>query len=66
MDAIALLKKDHEKIAGLLDKLEDATERAEKTRAELFRELKDELDAHAQIEERFFQLGEKMAAAKAP
>ena len=54
MDVIALLKKDHEKIAALLDKLEDTTERAEKTRDELFRQLKDELDAHSHIEERFF------------
>ena len=51
MDAFTLLKTDHKKVAGLMDKIEDTTERAIKTREELFTELKTELDIHAQIEE---------------
>ena len=51
MDAFDLLKADHEKVADLFAKLEETTERAEKTREELFGRLKDELDAHAHAEE---------------
>jgi hemerythrin-like domain-containing protein len=54
MNAFTLLKKDHEKVAGLLDKLEATTERALKTREELFTQLKSELDIHAEIEEKIF------------
>ena len=51
MDAFTLLKQDHEKVSGIFEKLEDTTERAIKTRAELFAQLKTELDIHAHIEE---------------
>lgn len=51
MDAFTLLKEDHEKVAGILSKLEETTERAVKTREELFAQLKLELDVHAHIEE---------------
>ena len=51
MDAFTLLKADHKKVAGLMDKIEDTTERAIKTREELFTQLKSELDIHAQVEE---------------
>lgn len=51
MDAFKLLKTDHEKVAGLLEKIDGTTERALKTREELFTQLKTELDIHAQIEE---------------
>lgn len=54
MDAFKLLKSDHEKVAGILEKLEGTTERALKTREELFTQLKTELDIHAGIEERIF------------
>jgi iron-sulfur cluster repair protein YtfE (RIC family) len=54
MDAFELLKSDHEKVAGLLDKIDGTTERALKTREELFAQLKSELDIHAQIEETIF------------
>lgn len=54
MDAIELLKKDHEKVSGIFEKLEPTTERAVKTREELFTQLKQELDIHAQIEEQIF------------
>jgi len=54
MDAFELLKKDHEKVSGIFEKLEPTTERALKTREELFTQLKQELDIHAQIEEQIF------------
>jgi hypothetical protein len=54
MDAITLLKTDHEKVSGIFEKLEETTERAEKTREELFTQLKLELDVHAHIEETIF------------
>ena len=54
MDAITLLKTDHEKVSGIFEKLEETTETAEKTREELFAQLKQELDLHAHIEETIF------------
>jgi hemerythrin-like domain-containing protein len=54
MDAIALLKEDHRKLLGLLEELEPTTERAEKTRQELFGRIKDELTVHEIIEEEIF------------
>ena len=54
MDAFTLLKNDHEKVSGIFAKLEETTERAEKTREELFTQLKQELDIHAHIEETIF------------
>jgi hemerythrin superfamily protein len=52
MDAFTLLKTDHKTVAGLMDKIEQTTERAVKTRDELFTQLKSELDIHAEIEEK--------------
>jgi hemerythrin-like domain-containing protein len=54
MDAIALLKDDHRKVRALLDELEPTTERAVKTRQELFTRIKDELTVHEIIEEEIF------------
>lgn len=54
MDAFKLLKSDHEKVAGILEKIEGTTERALKTREALFTQLKTELDVHAAIEEKIF------------
>ena len=54
MDAITLLKEDHEKVSGIFEKLEPTTERGVKTREELFAQLKLELDVHAHIEETIF------------
>ena len=54
MDAIALLKADHEKVKGLLTQLESTTERGIKTRQELFATLKGELTIHEVIEEEIF------------
>lgn len=54
MNAFTLLKKDHETVAGLLNKIEETTERAIKTREELFARVKTELEIHARIEETIF------------
>ena len=51
MNAFELLKKDHEKVSGIFEKLDKTTERGVKTREELFTQLKTELDIHSQIEE---------------
>jgi molybdopterin converting factor small subunit len=52
MDAFTLLKNDHQKVAALFGEIEPTTERAVKTREETFGKLKEELDVHAQIEEK--------------
>ena len=51
MNAFTLLKADHKKVAGILEKIDATTERGVKTREELFTQLKSELDLHAHIEE---------------
>ena len=51
MNAFTLLKADHKKVAGILEKIDATTERGIKTREELFAQLKNELDIHAHIEE---------------
>ena len=54
MNAFTLLKADHKKVAGILEKIDETTERAIKTREELFTQLKTELDIHMRIEETIF------------
>ena len=54
MDAIALLKADHDKVKELLAQLEKTTERGVKTRGELFATIKGELTVHEAIEEEIF------------
>ena len=62
MNAFQLLKEDHQKVSGLFQQLEPTTERAEKTRTELFAKLKEELDVHAKVEETIFYPAIKQAA----
>ena len=54
MNAFQLLKEDHKKVKGIFQQLEPTTERASKTRTELFTKLKQELDIHAHVEETQF------------
>jgi len=54
MDAITMLKNDHNKVKGLLAELELTTERGVKTREELFATIKGELTIHEVIEEEIF------------
>ena len=51
MDALTMLKADHDKVKGMLDKLDETTERAEVTRTEGLQALKQELTIHETIEE---------------
>jgi Hemerythrin HHE cation binding domain len=51
MDALGLLKEDHDKVKKLLEQGESTTERAVKTREELFDKIKGELTVHEAIEE---------------
>jgi iron-sulfur cluster repair protein YtfE (RIC family) len=54
VDALDLLKRDHDKVKTLLRELEPTTQRAEKTRRELFARLKSELTVHEIVEEEIF------------
>jgi hemerythrin-like domain-containing protein len=54
MDALKLLKEDHDRIKPMLAELKETTERAEKTRGELFSRIKAELTVHEIIEEEIF------------
>jgi hemerythrin-like domain-containing protein len=54
MNVFTLLKTDHKKVAGILEKIDSTTERGVKTREELFTQLKSELDVHTHIEETIF------------
>ena len=54
MDAITMLKTDHDKVKALLTELEATTERGVKTRQELFATIKGELTLHEVIEEEIF------------
>jgi hemerythrin-like domain-containing protein len=54
MDAISLLKDDHDKVKKMLADGEETTERAEKTRTEVFTKLKEEMLIHERIEEEIF------------
>jgi hemerythrin-like domain-containing protein len=54
MDAMKVLKDDHDKVKKLLGELESTTERGVKTRQELFAKVKQELVVHEAIEEEIF------------
>jgi len=54
MDAISLLKDDHDAVEALLTELAESTSRAVKKRAELLEKIRVELKAHATIEEEIF------------
>ena len=54
MNALTLLKHDHDKVKKLLNELENTTERGVKTRSELFATIKGELTVHEAIEEEIF------------
>jgi hemerythrin-like domain-containing protein len=54
MDAISLLKTDHDRMKKMLDEGESTTERGVKTRTELLTTIKRELTVHERIEEEIF------------
>jgi hemerythrin superfamily protein len=53
MNIYELLHEDHQKVKSLLKELEETTERAEKTRDRLIREVEMELTIHSEAEEKF-------------
>jgi hemerythrin-like domain-containing protein len=54
MNAIKLLEDDHKDLKQVMEKGEDTTERAVKTRAAVLQELAAKLTAHEKIEEDIF------------
>jgi hypothetical protein len=54
LDALTLLKEDHDKAKKLMDELEKTTERGVKTRDEKWTKLLKELTIHENIEEEIF------------
>jgi hemerythrin-like domain-containing protein len=54
MDALTLLRRDHDTIKPLLREIKQTTDRAEKGRSELFSKIKAELSIHEVIEEEIF------------
>jgi len=52
MDALELLKKDHQTVKGLLAAAKETDDKKEQK--QLFKEIKTELDTHARIEETIF------------
>ena len=54
MNAIKMLKDDHDAVKKLLGELERTTERGVKTREELFTRIKSDLTVHEIIEEEIF------------
>ena len=51
MEALTLLKKDHDEVKKMLKDLDATTDRAVKTRQDLFERLKFSLTVHEQMEE---------------
>jgi hemerythrin superfamily protein len=54
MDAITLLKNDHDAVEALLSELAESTSRAVKKRTQLLEEIRVQLKAHTMIEEEIF------------
>lgn len=54
MNAIDMLKRDHEKVRALFAELTSTTNRAEKKRSELLEKIRKELLVHTRIEEEIF------------
>ncbi|MGE1173046.1 hemerythrin domain-containing protein [Pseudomonas sp. BW7P1] len=64
MNAIDLLKADHEKVKSILGQLSDSTERATKKRAELLDKLEMEITIHTRLEEEILYPAFKAAGSK--
>jgi hemerythrin-like domain-containing protein len=54
MDIFAHLKQDHDKVKKIMNQIEETTERAEKTRTELFELFKSSMLSHSKAEEETF------------
>lgn len=65
MNAIELLKEDHQKVLEMLTKLAETTDRAEKTRTDLLAKIETELLIHTQLEEEIFYPAFRQAGQEA-
>jgi hemerythrin-like domain-containing protein len=63
-DAISLLKQDHDKVRGLLSKLETAAQRGGDRAMQLVSQVEQEVKIHSQIEEEIFYPAYRDAAQK--
>jgi hypothetical protein len=54
MDALTLLKDDHDQLKKLMEELDGTTERGVKTREKLFTRIQQDLTVHETIEEEIF------------
>lgn len=54
LNAIEMLREDHDKVRQLLSELSSTTNRAAKKRSELLQKIKKEILVHTQIEEEIF------------
>ncbi|WP_285415940.1 hemerythrin domain-containing protein [Pseudomonas sp. efr-133-TYG-5] len=64
MNAIDLLKADHEKVKAILSQLSESTERALKKRSELLSKLEMEITIHTRLEEEILYPAFKEAGGK--
>lgn len=64
MNAIDLLKADHEKVKAILTQLSDSTDRALKKRVDLLDKLEMEIAIHTQLEEQILYPAFKDAGGK--
>ena len=64
MNAIDILKADHERVKAILTQLNDSTERAVKKRAELIAKLEMEITLHTKLEEEILYPAYKKAGGK--
>ncbi|MGY2189484.1 DNA nickase [compost metagenome] len=64
MNAIDILKADHERVKGILTQLNESTERAVKKRTELVGKLEMEIMIHTRLEEEILYPAYKKAGGK--
>lgn len=64
MNAIELLKEDHQRVLKMLDEISNTTERAVKKRTELLAKIEAELKIHTTIEEEDFYPAYRDAGGK--
>ncbi|MCS3840726.1 hemerythrin-like domain-containing protein [Pseudomonas sp. JAI111] len=64
MNAIDLLKADHERVKGILTQLSESTERGVKKRTELLAKLEMEITIHTRLEEEILYPAFKKAGGK--
>jgi len=65
MDAIAVLKRDHEEVERLFRQFEKLTERAHRSKQKIVMKIIRELAIHAAVEEMLFYPAVRTAALKA-